>query len=87
MSNAASPGMMVEVAGHRADVARAGRSRDPTFAADPDEPFDVWVLPRTPGGDHDVFVPMCRTRSQKGAVDTVSVPQDSAVPRPWGCVH
>src|SRR5918996_3447337 len=26
------------------------------FAADTsDQPFDVWVLPRTPGGDHDFF--------------------------------
>ena len=61
-----------------------------TFAAEtPDEPFDVWVLPRTPGGDHDVFDPhVPHPLPKRGAVDTVSVPQEIArCLVPWGCVH
>ena len=60
------------------------------FAANtPDEPFDVWVLPRTPGGDHDVFDPhMLYPLPKGGAVDTVPIPQEIARGLvPWGGVN
>jgi hypothetical protein len=54
------------------------------FAAEtPDEPFDGGILPRTPGGDHDVFDPhVPHSLSKRGAVDAIAVSQE----RPWRLV-
>jgi hypothetical protein len=53
-------------------------------AADtPDEPFDRGVLPRTPGGDHDIFDPHVPYPLPKsGTVDAVTI----ASQMPWGLV-
>ena len=51
------------------------------FAADtPDQPFDIGVLPRTPGCDHDVLDShMPNPLPKRGTVDAIAVSQEI----PW----
>jgi hypothetical protein len=55
----------------------------------PDQPFDVGVLSRTPGGDYHFFDPyILHPLPKRGAVDMISVSQEI----PWRlvpgeCVH
>ena len=60
------------------------------FAANtPNEPLDVWILPRTPGGDDHFFDPhVLHPLPKGGTIDAVPVAQEIAgrfVPRE--CVH
>ena len=60
------------------------------FAADtPDQPLDVWILPRTPWGDHDLLDPhVPHPLPKRGTVDAITVAQQ--IPRgfvPWEGFH
>src|SRR6266403_3514376 len=51
------------------------------FAADaPNQPFDVWILPRTPRGDDHLFdLHVLHPLPKRSAVDVVPIPQEI----PW----
>jgi hypothetical protein len=55
----------------------------------PNEPLDVRILPRTPGGDHDLLDPhMLHPLPKRGAIDPVPIAQEIAwrfFPRE--CIH
>jgi hypothetical protein len=50
------------------------------FATDtPDEPFDVWILPETPGRNQHLFDPhIVDTLSKVCPINTVAIPQQVA---------